>query len=121
VNTPTATPQFILAAPGSTSPAHTADLLALSAAGAAIMWNCRLAHTGPDRFLNALSSALRIPPQRPMITAGTRYDGAMVRMATRAYRIANELADRATPDLTGQHGVYVAAFNEYLSRRQHRK
>jgi len=121
VNNPAAQPQFILAAPGSTSPAHTADLLGLSAAAAAIMWNCHLAHTGPDQFLSELSRTLRIPAQRPLIAAGTRYDGAMVRMATRAYRIANELADRAHPDLRGQHGTYVAALNEYLSRRQHRK
>ncbi|MGB8406708.1 MAG: hypothetical protein WCE30_21865 [Mycobacterium sp.] len=114
-------PPFILATPGSTSPAHTADLLGLSAAAAAIMWNCHLAHTGPEQFLRTLTSTLRIPPQRPMITTGTRYDGAMVRMATRAYRIANELADRATPTRSGQQGMYVEAFNEYLSRRQQRQ
>lgn len=114
-------PQFVLAAPGSTSPAHTADLLGLSAAAAAILWNCHLAHSGPEQFLSTLTSTLRIPPQRPVIAACTRYDGAMVRMATRAYRIANELADRATPDLRGQQGMYVEAFNEYLSRRQQRK
>lgn len=121
MNNPAAQPQFILAAPGSTSPAHTADLLGLSAAAAAIMWNCHLAHTGPEQFLSTLSDTLRIPPQRPIITSGTRYDGAMVRMATRAYRIANELADRATPGSSGRQEMYVTALNEYLSRRQHRK
>lgn len=121
MNTTSPQPQFILAAPGSSSPAHTADLLGLSAAAAAIMWNCHLAHTGPERFLSTLTSTLRIPPQRPVITPGTRYDGAMVRMATRAYRIANELAARATPHSGGQHGMYVEALNEYLSRRQRRQ
>lgn len=111
-------PQFILAAAGSTSPARTADVLGLSAAAAAISWNCHLAHTGPAEFLSALTAALRIPPQRPTIAPGTSYDGALVRLATRAYRIADELTADQGSRARPQRTMYVEAFNEYLSRRK---
>lgn len=116
------TAQFVLAPPQSTSPAHTADVLGRSAAAAAILWNCHIAISGPDKFLDALTIALRVPPERPQFTPGTRYNGALLRLANRAHRIANELTTqtqlRRGPRRRVCQTMYVQAFNEYLSRQQ---
>lgn len=117
-------PRFALAPPDSTAPEHAADLFGRSAAAAAIQWNCHLAITGPERFLTDLTAALRVPPERPMIIPGTRYDGALVRLATRAHRIAHELTSRARPgrstNTPGCQQMYIEAFNEYLARSRAR-
>lgn len=112
--------RFVLASPGSNSPERTADVFGRSAAAAAIQWNCHLAISGPEKFLSALTAALRVPPERPLIVPGTRYDGAMVRLATRAHRLAQELTSRPRPNHAAITGVsqkmFIEALNEYLSR-----
>jgi hypothetical protein len=72
--------------------------------------------------LNALTAAFRVPPERPMIIPGTRYEGALVRLATRTHRIADEITGQTQPRRGPRQGtcqkMYVEAFNEYLSRHQ---
>lgn len=125
--------QFILAPPQSTSSNRTANLIGGSAAAAAILWNCHIAITGPGKFLNALTTVFRVPPERPMIipgtryegVLGTRYEGVLVRLATRTHRIADEITGQTRPRRDPRQGtcqkMYVEAFNEYLSRHQNRR
>jgi hypothetical protein len=117
--------QFILAPPQSTSSNRTANLIGRSAAAAAILWNCHIAITGPGKFLNALTTVFRVPPERPMIIPGTRYEGVLVRLATRTHRIADEITRQTRPRRDPRQGtcqkMYVEAFNEYLSRHQNRQ
>lgn len=114
------TAQFVLAPPQSTSPAHTADVLGRSAAAAAILWNCHIAISGPDKFLDALTTALRVPPDRPQLTPGTHYNSPLLRLANRAHRLASELTARPEPRRRVCQRMYVQAFNEHLSRQQPR-
>ncbi|CAN3132209.1 hypothetical protein ACNUDN_30240 [Mycobacterium sp. smrl_JER01] len=112
--------QFLLAPPRSTTQAHAADLLGRSAAAAAILWNTHVALTGPEQFLRALTTALRVPAERPSPTPDGLHSGALLRLATRTHRLAGDLtaaatARRRTHTSTCQ-ALYTEAFNEYLSR-----
>lgn len=113
--------QFLLAPPRSTTPTHAADLLGRSAAAAAILWNTHVTITGPDQFLRALTAALRVPAERPALTADSLHSGALLRLATRAHRLAGDLtAQAAARPRTHQRpcqALYTAAFNEYLHRQ----
>ena len=111
--------QFLLAPPRSHTQAHAADLLGRSAAAAAILWNTHVALTGPDQFLRALTTALRVPAERPPIAPDMLHNGALLRLATRTHRLAGNLTADATTGHARRHAcqsLYTEAFNEYLRR-----
>lgn len=111
--------QFLLAPPRSNTPAHAADLLGRSAAAAAILWNTHVALTGPEQFLRALTTALRVPAERPALAPAMLASGALLRLATRTHRLAGNLTAQTTARHTRRgscQSLYTEAFNEYLYR-----